>query len=181
MAAMKRALTALALVLVALPAWPQSSGATDASLAEKAEKAKKERAARRAAGGTAAKSFGNDDLKGGTSSASSSSAATAEGGAKADASAKSDKSEKSDAQAAAEKRDAIQKQVAEEQKRIALIEKTMADAQRELGDITNYSYGTRRAALQKFLEDGTVELSKAHQKVSDLEEEARRLGASASR
>ena len=176
---MKRAVTALALVLVALPAWPQSSGATDASLAEKAEKAKKERAARRAAGGTAAKSFGNEDLKGGGSAGASSPASTPESSAKADA--KSDKAEKTDAQAAAQRREALEKQVAEERKRIALIEKTMADAQRELGDITNFSYGTRRAALQKFLEDGTVELAKARQKVGDLEEEARRLGASASR
>jgi hypothetical protein len=179
---MKRALTVLALVLVALPAWSQSSGSTDVSLAEKAEKAKKERASRRAAGGTPSKSFGNDDLKGGGGGSATTSSATApssESAAKGDG--KTAKGEKTEEQARAERRDAIQKQVPEEQKRIALIEKTMADAQRELGDITNYSYGTRRAALQKFLDDGAAELATARQKVGDLEEEARRLGASASR
>jgi hypothetical protein len=178
---MRRTLTALAFVLVALPAWPQSSAPTEASLAERAEQAKKERAARRVSGSTPAKSFGDDDLRGGASkpAASSSDASTPAASAKGDA--KAEKAAKTDDQANAERRDVIQKQLVEEQKRIALIEKTMGDAQRELGDITNYTYGTRRAALQKFLDDGAVELTKAHEKVSSLEEEARKLGASASR
>jgi hypothetical protein len=178
---MRRILTALALVLVALPAWSQSSGATEGSLAEKAEQAKNERAARKAAGAPPAKSFGNDDLKGSGSKTTSSSDAATAGTAAPKADGKADKAEKTDEQARAERREVIQKQLAEEQKRIALIEKTMADAQRELGDITNYTYGSRRASLQKFLDDGAVELTKAHEKVSSLEEEARKLGASASR
>jgi hypothetical protein len=178
---MRRTLTALAFVLVGLPAWPQSSAPTEASLAERAEQAKKERAARRVSASTPAKSFGDDDLKGSGSkpAASSSDASTPAASAKGDA--KAEKAVKTDDQAKAERRDVIQKQLVEEQKRIALIEKTMGDAQRELGDITNYTYGNRRASLQKFLDDGAVELTKAHEKVSSLEEEARKLGASASR
>lgn len=176
---MRRTLTALAFVLVALPAWPQSSAPTEASLAERAEQAKKERAARRVSASAPAKSFGDDDLKGSKPAASSSDASAPAASAKGDA--KAEKAVKTDDQAKAERRDVIQKQLVEEQKRIALIEKTMADAQRELGDITNYTYGTRRASLQKFLDDGAVELTKAHEKVSSLEEEARKLGASASR
>jgi len=181
---MRRILTALAFVLVALPAWSQSSAATDTSLAERAEQAKKERAARRASGATPTntKSFGDDDLKGGGSKATStSSESSTPAAAAAKGEAKADKAAKTDDQARAERREVIQKQLVEEQKRIDLIEKTMADAQRELGDITNYTYGSRRASLQKFLDDGAVELTKAHEKVSSLEEEARKLGASASR
>lgn len=182
MTGMRRILTALAFVLVALPAWSQSNGTTESSLAERAEQAKKERAARRASGTAPAKSFGDNDLKGSGSKATS---ASADGSTPAAAPAKGDekaeKAAKTDEQAKAERRDVISKQLVEEQKRIALIEKTMADAQRELGDITNYTYGSRRASLQKFLDDGAVELTKAHEKVSGLEEEARKLGASASR
>jgi len=180
MGSMRRILSALAFVLVALPAWSQSTGNTEPSLAERAEQAKKERAARRASGAAPAKSFGDADLKGGSAppAASTPDASTA-GAAKGDV--KGDKVEKTDEQNKADRRDVIQKQIAEEQKRIALIEKTMADTQRELGDITNYTYGSRRASLQKFLDDGAVELTKARQTVSNLEEEARRLGASASR
>jgi len=179
---MRRILTALAFVLVALPAWSQSSAATDTSLAERAEQAKKERAARRTSGATPTKSFGDDDLKGGGSKATStSSESSTPAAAAAKGEAKADKAAKTDDQARAERREVIQKQLVEEQKRIDLIEKTMADAQRELGDITNYTYGSRRASLQKFLDDGAVELTKAHEKVSSLEEEARKLGASASR
>jgi hypothetical protein len=179
---MRRILTALAFVLVGLPAWPQSSAPTEASLAERAEQAKKERAARRGSASTPAKSFGDDDLKGsGSKAAASSSEASSPAVPSGKGDPKAEKAAKTDEQAKTERRDVIQKQLVEEQKRIALIEKTMGDAQRELGDITNYTYGTRRASLQKFLDDGAVELTKAHEKVSSLEEEARRLGASASR
>jgi hypothetical protein len=182
MGSMRRIVTALAFVLVALPAWSQSSAPAETSVAERAEQAKKERAARRASASTPVKSFGDEDLKGGGSkpaAASTDASTPADSPAKGDA--KADKAVKTDDQAKAERRDVIQKQLVEEQKRIALIEKTMADAQKELGDITNYTYGTRRASLQKFIDDGTVELTKAHEKVSGLEEEARKLGASASR
>ena len=179
--AMRRILTALALVLVALPARAQSSGTGEGSLAERAEQAKKERAARKAAGAAPAKSFSNDDLKGSGSTTTSSSDVSAAGAAAPKGDGKGEKAEKTDDQARAERREVIQKQLAEEQKRIALIEKTMADAQREVGDITNYTYGSRRASLQKFLDDGAVEMAKARDKISSLEEEARKLGASASR
>ena len=179
--AMRRTLTVLALMLVALPAWSQSSGTAEPSLAEKAEKAKKERAARKATGTAPTKSFGDDDLKGSGSKTASSSDASTAGAAAPKGDTKAEKAEKTDDQAKAQRREVIQKQLAEEQKRIALIEKTMADAQRELGDITNYTYGSRRASLQKFLEDGAVELTKAHEKVSSLEEEARKLSAPALR
>jgi hypothetical protein len=178
---MRRIVTALAFVLVALPAWSQSSAPTEASLAERAEQAKKERAARRASVSTPAKSFSDEDLKGSSKAPASSTEASTTTAPSAKGDPKADKAAKTDDQAKAERREVIQKQLVEEQKRIALIEKTMADAQKELGDITNYTYGARRASLQKFLDDGAVELTKAHEKVSGLEEEARTLGASASR
>ena len=141
---MRRILTALAFVLVALPAWSQSARPPRRHWPKEPSKPRRSgRRDARAAPLPPAKSFGDDDLKGGGSKAT----VFLVGDVRRRrplprrATAKADKAAKTDDQARAERRDVIQKQLVEEQKRIDLIEKTMADAQRELGDITNYTYG----------------------------------------
>ena len=179
---MKRTFALLALGLLAAPAWGQSTGSTEGSLAAQAEKVKKERAARRAAG-VRAKSFTNDDLKGAgagtpaqaTPEASSPNAKeTSPGQAGA-------KPEKTADELRAEQRAAIQKKIDEQKKRIEIIQRVLGDAQRELGDLSNYTYGSRRQALQKAVDDSNAEMAKSLQAIADLEEEARRLGVPASR
>jgi hypothetical protein len=56
----------------------------------------------------------------------------------------------------------------------------MADAQAELSDLTNYTYGSSRASLQKIIDDGQAEKAKAQAAIEGLQEEARRLGVSVS-
>jgi hypothetical protein len=175
----------LAVFLFALVAFPaaayQSTGSTEGSLAAQAEKTKRERAARRAASGKS-KSFTNDDLKGAGSAAVPSTtpdagAVTVKDGGAGGASDKGGKSEDELRQKRAE----IQQKIEAQRKRIEANQKAVADAQRELGDLTNYTLGGRRQALQKTVEDGNAEVAKGQQSIADLEEEARRLGASASR
>jgi len=45
-----------------------------------------------------------------------------------------------------------------------------------LSDLTNYTYDTRKEALQRAIDDGQGEKGKAQRAIDALEEEARRLG-----
>jgi hypothetical protein len=178
----KGTLVGLLLALLALPVWAlQSTGSPDGSLADQAEKVKRERAARRATG-KRSKSFTNDNLGPGSGVAAStpSEAGTpaSEGAAPADTAAKP---EKTDEERRAEKRAEIQKKIDEQKQRIEIINRVAADAQRELSNLSTYNYGSRRAALQKAVDDGNVEMAKTQQAIADLEEEARRIGVSVSR
>lgn len=104
-------------------------------------------------------------------------------GAKAQAStgAKGGKGEKSDEEVKAERSAEIQKKIDQQAKVIAAVRKAMDDAQTELNDVSNYTFGGRRAALLKILEDGQAEVAKAEQTIADLEEEAQANGLSVSR
>jgi hypothetical protein len=178
---MPRVLAVLLFAAVALPAAAyQSTGSTEGSLAAQAEKVKRERAARRAASGKS-KSFTNDDLKGAGGPAPSATPDAGAGQAKdSGAGGAPAKSGMSDDELQA-KRAEIQKKIDAQKKRIEVAQKAIEDAQRELGDLTNYTFGGRRASLEKTVADGNVEVTQAQKSIADLEEEARRLGASASR
>ena len=169
-------------VLAVLAGAPVARG--DESLGAIAEKAKKEREARRAKEGSKpVKSFTDADLKGGGESTPPADAAAdtakpaAEATAKdAKAADKPAKAEKTDEEIRAEKRADIQKKIDEQRQKIQQIDQAMAAAQAELSDLTNYTFGTRRASLQKVIDDGQADKAKAQQTIEDLQGEARRLG-----
>lgn len=169
------------IALAVLAASPLARG--DESLGAIAEKAKREREERRAKNGSKpVKSFTDADLKGGGASSPPADAAADADKPPADANAKdakpavNAKAEKTDDEIRAEKRAEIQKKIDEQRQKMQQIDKAMADAQAELSDLTNYTFGTRRASLQKVIDDGQAEKAKAQQTIEGLQEEARRLG-----
>jgi hypothetical protein len=176
----------VALGFLATPALAlQSTGKTEGSLAAQAEKAKKERAARRAAAGKA-KTYTNEDLGGGGRPLNSgvdpaSSSGSDEGEKDATAAKSSAETGKTDEQLRNEKQQQIQSQIEAQRKKLEIIDRVTAQAQGELGDLSNVTYGGRRQALMKAIEDGKAERAKAEQAIADLQEEARRMGASVSR
>jgi hypothetical protein len=94
----------------------------------------------------------------------------------------SGKPEKTVDEIRAEKKAGYEKRIAEQVKTIDVVRKAMDDAQLELNDVNTITqFGSRKDALLKILDDGQVELKKADQAISDIEEEARREGISVSR
>ena len=73
-----------------------------------------------------------------------------------------------------ERRVEIQGQIDEERKVIQAVQEAMAQAQLELNDVSNMTYGPRRAKLMKIVEDGQAEVAKLEKKIKDLERQARR-------
>jgi hypothetical protein len=85
-----------------------------------------------------------------------------------------EKSEKTVDEVREERRVEIQGQIDEERKVIQAVQEAMAQAQRELNDISNMTYGPRRAKLLKIVEDGQGEIAKLEKKIKDLQQQARR-------
>ena len=73
-----------------------------------------------------------------------------------------------------ERRVEIQGQIDEERKVIQAVQDAMAQAQLELNDLSNMTYGPRRAKLLKIMEDGQAEVAKLEKKIKDLQQQARR-------
>ncbi len=169
------------LVLVGVLAAPSWAAAEDPSLADVARTTKQEREERRGSGKTV-KSFSDSDLK--SAGGSAPSPATDPEAAPAANENEEDKGaanagktpEKTDEEIRTEKRGEIQQKIDAEHERMRDADRRMASAQAELADITNYTYGAHRAALQKIIDDGKAEKEKAQQAIEDLQEEARRLG-----
>jgi hypothetical protein len=176
---MRKLLLSAGLVLagVSVCAWQDSS---TGSMAAAAEKARREREARK---GQKVKSYTEADLKGsGASGALSSEAAQAGTTSEASPAPGAKKAEKTDDEIRADKKKDFEKRIAEQVRLMDVIKKAMDEAQTELNDAsTSTLFGSRRAALQKRLDDGEVELAKARQAIADVEEEARRQGISVSR
>jgi len=73
-----------------------------------------------------------------------------------------------------ERRVEIQGQIDEERKVIQAVQDAMAQAQLELNDMSNMTFGPRRAKLLKIVEDGQAEVAKLEKKIKDLQQQARR-------
>jgi hypothetical protein len=77
----------------------------------------------------------------------------------------------------ARQRQDLQRQLDEQVKIAGVVRKAMADAQNELNDLTQITFGSgRRTALIQLVEDGQRELARAEQAISGLEDQARRNG-----
>jgi len=79
-------------------------------------------------------------------------------------------------EARTQRRAELQKQVDEHNKIAATVRQAMEAAQAELNDLTQLTFGGRRAYLTQIVEDGQRELARTAQALSDLEEQARRDG-----
>jgi len=98
--------------------------------------------------------------------------ATAQAGGAATAGA----TEKSEEEQRAEKRADIEKKLQDARARIESLRKAIDQAQLELNDVSNYTYGPRRAQIQKFMDDGKQQIAAQEQAIADLLEQARRAG-----
>ena len=70
----------------------------------------------------------------------------------------------------------LQAKLDAEVKKIADLRKANEDAQRDLNDLTNYSFGGQRATLAQTVEKNNQEIAQAEQTIADLQEQARRAG-----
>lgn len=76
-----------------------------------------------------------------------------------------------------QRRRELQRQVDEQVKIMSVVGKAVADAQSELNDLTQLTFGSgRRAQLIQLVEDGRRELARVEQAIAQLEEQARRDG-----
>lgn len=165
---MKFRLWMLGCLLAALPA-----AAQETSLAQAAEKQKK---ARR--GDT--KVFTEADLRSASGSRLAVPAGTAVAAEAPAASASAPgKQEKSDEEKRAERKVEVEKKIQEARARIEELNKAISQAQLELNDVSNYTYGPRRAGIQKFIADSQKEIAAQNQAIADLQDQARREGIAA--
>ena len=181
MKCMRKALLTAGLLLSGVSVWAwQDTNAV--SLGDAAQKARRERESRK--GQKAVKAYSEADLRGSGAPAASSEGSEANGPALAGAAspAPGAKKEKTDDDIRADKKKDFEKRIADQQRTIDVVKKTMDETQAELGDPTTATtFGSRGAALQKRITDGQAELAKAQQAIADIAEEARRQGISVAR
>jgi hypothetical protein len=149
------------------------------SLAEVAAKEKKRRQSMQGSD----KVITNDDLGRAGKRISNPDAASAEAPATPEAEGDdageakaSDQPEKTDAELRDEKRAEIQGKIDEQKKLIEEQQKKVDQAQLELNDLSDMTFGARRGGLMKTVEDGKAEIAKAQQAIEDLKDQARRAG-----
>jgi len=166
---MKFRIWTLGCLLAALPA-----AAQETSLSQAAEKQKKARH-----GDT--KVFTEADLRSASGSrlavpAGSASAAEASAAPAAVAATASGQKDKTDEEKRADRKAEIEKKIQEARARIEELNKAISQAQLEMNDVSNYTYGPRRAGVQKFIEDSQKEIAAKNQAIADLQAQARQEG-----
>jgi hypothetical protein len=154
---------------------PAQAAPRDESLADKAARARKPAPA--GAPAAPAKVFTNDDLINAKGTvivlpALEEDPAAGSGAETATAS----KPEPTDEELRAQAGVALQKQIDEQARIIQIARAAIVDWERDLGDLTNYTFGTRRAALMQSVDEARQAMAEAQQKIADLEELARRQG-----
>lgn len=156
-------------------ALPVQAAQKEESLAEKAARARKP--APSASPAAPAKVFTNEDLANAKGTVivlpAPEGEETASGGGAAAQTAKPERTEDEyRTQAGA----ALQKDIDHQAEIIKEAQKAIAGWEAELNDITNYTFGTRRAALTQSIEDARKAIEAARQTISDNEDQARRQG-----
>jgi hypothetical protein len=71
---------------------------------------------------------------------------------------------------------ALQKQIDEQAETIRIAQTAIADWERELNDLTTYTFGTRRAAVMQSIDEARKFVADAQKAIGDLEDQARRQG-----
>jgi hypothetical protein len=150
------------------------AGPKDESLADKAARARKPSPAPSA---SPAKVFTNDDLINAKGTVTILPAPEVEeGGSSAEATEASPRPEPTDEQKRAEAGAALQRQIDEQARIIEAARTVLTDGERELNDLTVYTFGTRRAALMQSIDDARKAIADAQKSIADLEDQARRQG-----
>jgi hypothetical protein len=154
---------------------PAQAAQKQESLAEKAARARGKAAAGSAA---PAKVLTNQDLANakGTVIVLPEPAAEPEASSAGEAAAHPSKPEPTEDEMRAQAGAALQKQIDEQAATIRGAQKAIADSETELNDITNYTFGTRRAALMQSIDDARQAIAAAQRSIDDLEAQARRQG-----
>lgn len=148
------------------------------SLAEKAEKATRaKKPAPTASPSAPAKVFTNDDLINAKGNVIVLPAPEGEEGASdAGTAATAGKPEPTEEEKRAQAGAALQKQIDEQAQTIKIAEAAIADWERELNDLTNYTFGTKRAAVMQSIDEARKVVADAQKALVDLEDQARRQG-----
>ena len=154
---------------------PVQAAQREESLADKAARARKPAPAAHPA--APAKVFTNEDLANakGTVIVLPEPEGAAEPSA-GKAAVKSAKPEPTEDEQRAQAGAALQKQIEQQAEIIRLAQKAIADSEAELNDITNYTFGTRRAALMQSTDEARQAIAAAQRSIEDLEDQARRQG-----
>jgi hypothetical protein len=88
---------------------------------------------------------------------------------------------KSDDQQRAEKKAEIESKLKQWNDFIAETRKSAEQAQAEMNDLRDATFGNRRAGLQRILDEANQHIAEAQQAISELQEQARRSGIPVSR
>jgi hypothetical protein len=160
---------ALGLVL-AVPAASQEAPREE-SLAEKAERARKPAPASSPA--APGKVFTNEDLINASGTVNVLPAPSEEPGAESESTPTPEPTEEDRRVRASA---ALQRQIDDQAETIRIARSVIADWEMELNDLTNYTFGTRRAAIMESIEGARKVIADAQQSIVDLEDQARRQG-----
>jgi hypothetical protein len=90
--------------------------------------------------------------------------------------AAAEEEEKTDAELRAERQTEIQEQIDYRRKKIQTLQEHIAAARLELNDVSDMTYGGRRARLLQIVEDGQAEIAKLEGEIEDLTDQARHVG-----
>ena len=144
------------------------------SLADKAARARKPAPA--ASPSAPAKVFTNDDLINAKGNVIVLPGGDEETGSDAGTSGQANKPEPTEEEKRAQAGAALQKQIDEQAETIKIAQAAIADWERELSDLTNYTFGTRRAAVMQSIDEARKVVADAQTAMADLEDQARRQG-----
>ena len=160
-------------------AMPVQAAQVQESLADRAARARKAKAAGSPAAG--GKVLTNEDLANakGTVIVLPEAAVEPEAsaaGSNGETAAKPAKPEPTEDEMRAQAGAALQKQIDEQAGIIRSAQKAIDGWEVELNDITNYTFGTRRAALMQSIDEARQAMAAAQRSIDDLEDQARRQG-----
>ena len=149
---------------------------TEESLADKGARARRPAPAKSPS--APAKVFTNEDLRNakGTVIVLAEAAGEPEAAPDSGTAGQTSKPEPTEEEKRAQAGAAMQKQIDEQAEIIRQGREVIADSERELGDITNYTFGTRRAALMDSVDQARQIIAAAERTIADVEDQARRQG-----
>ena len=144
------------------------------SLADKAARVRKP--APSASPSEPAKVFTNDDLINAKGNVIVMPAPEGEEASESSTAATTSRPEPTEEEKRAQAGAALQKQIDEQAETIKIAQAAIADWERELNDLTNYTFGTKRAAVMQSIDEARKVVADAQKSIVDLEEQARRQG-----
>ena len=146
------------------------------SLADKAARAQARKPAPAASPSAPAKVFTNDDLLNAKGNVVVLPGQEEEAGSDAGTAANASKPEPTIEEKRAQAGAALQKQIDDQVQTIKIAQTAIEDWERELSDLTNYTFGTKRAAVMQSIDEARKVVADARTAIADLDDQARRQG-----